>query len=362
MQHILIYVGTQFRHNEPLFSYTKRHIQNRLNTIHQVYFFDENDKALFLLLEALVSQPVTLLILTSKNSFSVVGKLLCTLTEDSQVINEGMLLPSKTEKQERNSYLLHYDQTYINTLLVEPLQALPELLIEAQIHYEVLHLFDEGDDVAILLDPIAESYDVALKSHLFVKGWTIVELSSSRYGELKSFIASAKSLLGDRIIAASNIITHVIASLEKAGKKVTCAESCTGGFLASLFTRESGASSVFEGSIVSYANEIKTSWLGVDEQTLIDYGAVSFETALAMSAGAKEVAKADFAIAISGIAGPTGAVEGKPVGTVFVSICSSAFHHAWELHLHGDRNYIQMQSAFHGIKELILSDKALFFS
>ena len=137
---------------------------------------------------------------------------------------------------------------------------------------------------------------------------------------------------------------EIIDTLKKKNQTITFAESCTGGRVASAFTAISGASAVFNGSVVSYANEIKSAWLEVKEQTLIEYGAVSKECVEEMLNGVIKMASADYAIAVSGIAGPTGGSPNKPVGTVFIGIQTEkkiiVEHHLFK----GDRESIQEQA------------------
>ena len=141
-----------------------------------------------------------------------------------------------------------------------------------------------------------------------------------------------------------NPIENIIKKLKKSNKTVTFAESCTGGRIAAAFTSVSGASSVFNGSVVSYANEIKSQWLGVKEKTLIQYGAVSKETVEEMLTGVLKMALADYAIAVSGIAGPTGGTEEKPVGTVYIGLKNSNNTIVQLHHFKGDRESIQKQA------------------
>ncbi|HEX6180910.1 MAG TPA: CinA family protein, partial [Chitinophagaceae bacterium] len=98
------------------------------------------------------------------------------------------------------------------------------------------------------------------------------------------------------------------------------AESCTGGYIAHLLTMDAGASSNFKGSVVSYDNEIKTNLLGVPKETLESVGAVSEETVTQMVRGALDVLKTDYVLATSGIMGPDGGSENKPVGTVWIAV------------------------------------------
>ncbi len=112
--------------------------------------------------------------------------------------------------------------------------------------------------------------------------------------------------------------------LRKKGKTLATAESCTGGMVAHLITSVPGASDYFKGSVVSYANEVKEKVLGVRPATLREHGAVSRETVEEMAAGVKKVINTDYAIAISGIAGPTGGTPEKPVGTVWIAVATPA--------------------------------------
>lgn len=103
---------------------------------------------------------------------------------------------------------------------------------------------------------------------------------------------------------------------------VTCAESCTGGLLAGALTSLSGSSQWFHQSFVTYSNQAKQERLGVMPDTLLKHGAVSRETVYEMARGAKAVAQADYALSISGIAGPGGGSAAKPVGTVWFGLAT----------------------------------------
>ena len=106
-------------------------------------------------------------------------------------------------------------------------------------------------------------------------------------------------------------------------KTITCAESCTGGLIASKITSISGSSSIFKGSVVTYCNEIKEQELNVKKQTMIKNGVVSIEVVNEMLDGVLKKFDANIAIAVSGIAGPTGGSDEKPVGTVVIGIKST---------------------------------------
>ncbi len=110
------------------------------------------------------------------------------------------------------------------------------------------------------------------------------------------------------------------ARLARLGRTLATAESCTGGLLGARVTAVSGSSAWYCGGIVAYSNAIKQSLLGVSDRLLAAHGAVSGETAAAMAAGARLALGADYGIGITGIAGPGGAVPGKPVGTVWLAV------------------------------------------
>jgi nicotinamide-nucleotide amidase len=110
--------------------------------------------------------------------------------------------------------------------------------------------------------------------------------------------------------------------LKSKGKKISTAESCTGGYIAHRITSIPGSSAYFEGSVIAYSYEIKENILGVEKEILEKYGAVSEQVVLAMANGVKHHFKTDYSIAASGIAGPDGGTPEKPVGTVWISIAT----------------------------------------
>jgi nicotinamide-nucleotide amidase len=131
------------------------------------------------------------------------------------------------------------------------------------------------------------------------------------------------------------------------------AESCTGGLASAALTEISGSSAVVQGGIVSYALSIKEKLLGVGHGTLLEHGAVSAECVREMARGAREALDCDIAVSISGIAGPTGAVPGKPIGTVWFGICAEGFSDEEVCPFIGDRQQVRAQSVKRAL-ELVL--------
>lgn len=114
-------------------------------------------------------------------------------------------------------------------------------------------------------------------------------------------------------------VKKIVETLKARGEVFCTAESCTGGQISKTVTDLAGVSAVFFGGVVSYANEIKERLLGVRHKTLEKYGAVSEQTAAEMATGAVRALGADFSVAVTGIAGPDGGSEKKPVGLVYIA-------------------------------------------
>jgi PncC family amidohydrolase len=129
--------------------------------------------------------------------------------------------------------------------------------------------------------------------------------------------------------------------LSSRGMTLSTAESCTGGVLSGVLTEIAGASGYFVGGIIAYHNVVKTTWLGVPEQVLTRYGAVSEQTALAMAKACRKRFQTDVAISITGIAGPGGGTEAKPVGLVFLAVDQEHRAHAVERRFSGTRAEIR---------------------
>ena len=142
------------------------------------------------------------------------------------------------------------------------------------------------------------------------------------------------------------MIEQVAKALLEKGWMLVTAESCTGGLIAKRCTDRSGSSQWFFGGFVTYANAAKMHWLGVAEETLRRHGAVSEQTVREMAAGALRQSAAQVAVAVSGIAGPTGGTPDKPVGTVWIGWATlSGVTEAQCYHFDGDRAAVREQAA-----------------
>lgn len=133
------------------------------------------------------------------------------------------------------------------------------------------------------------------------------------------------------------------------GKTLATAESCTGGMIGAYLTGIPGSSAVYKGGIISYTNEIKQKLLGVPEEILTQFGAVSAPVAEAMAFGAKKALNADIAVSVTGLAGPGGDDYGNPVGTVYIGYCDASCCLSRHYRFDGDREEVRKQAVTHAL-------------
>jgi nicotinamide-nucleotide amidase len=152
--------------------------------------------------------------------------------------------------------------------------------------------------------------------------------------------------------ASATIQQAVIGRLVKGGLTISAAESCTGGLFTKMLTDVPGSSAAVLGGIVSYDNSVKTSLLGVDENLIMRYGAVSFECAGAMVEGLRKKFISDFYISITGIAGPSGGTRAKPVGTVFIGLGKKNSVSLFRCRFNGTRENVRICSAMKALELL----------
>ncbi|HIY21882.1 MAG TPA: competence/damage-inducible protein A [Candidatus Flavonifractor merdigallinarum] len=156
-----------------------------------------------------------------------------------------------------------------------------------------------------------------------------------------------RALFGDKIYGAdlSSLEEAVLALLKEKGLTMGSAESCTGGLIAKRITDLPGSSAVFRGGVVSYATQVKHTVLGVPEELLEQYGAVSEPVARAMAEGARRVLGCDLAVSTTGVAGPDSDERGNPVGLVYVALATSEGTHVRKLHAGTGRERVRTAAA-----------------
>ena len=154
------------------------------------------------------------------------------------------------------------------------------------------------------------------------------------------------------------LVAALADALRARGWKIASAESCTGGLVAAVCTALAGSSDWFERGFVTYSNDAKTAMLGVPADLIAAHGAVSAEVARAMAQGALERAPVQLTVAVTGIAGPGGAVPGKPVGTVCLAWATVAGVHAERLQLTGDRAAVRAATVQAALQRLLRAASA----
>ena len=148
---------------------------------------------------------------------------------------------------------------------------------------------------------------------------------------------------------------EIVTSLKQSGMRICCAESCTGGMIAAAITDIAGSSAVFSRGFVTYSNQAKINMLGVKPETLNLYGAVSGQTVSEMASGAITASEdeADFAVAVSGIAGPDGGTVEKPVGLVYICVLRKGeVGQVTRYVFDGDRQSVRTQTVENALKTI----------
>jgi nicotinamide-nucleotide amidase len=182
-----------------------------------------------------------------------------------------------------------------------------------------------------------------IEVHFTARGRTEAEANAL----LDRISAQVEERLGNAVFSfAGETMEQVVGlKLSLGGYTLSVAESCTGGLLAQRITDVPGSSKYFIEGVVTYANEAKTRTLGVDPMLLLEHGAVSAPVAEAMAEGIRKRADTDFGLSITGIAGPDGGTEEKPVGTVFIALASDVKTEHRKLHLPGDRQLVRWRAS-----------------
>lgn len=233
-------------------------------------------------------------------------------------------------------------------------------------------LLTAGIGESMLADHIKE-WEFSLPSYIklaYLPNYGMVRLRLTATGtdrtllenEMQQQFNKVKELASEWLVTDEDLTVPQVISklLKEKGKRVGTAESCTGGYIAHLITKEPGASDKYNGSIVSYSNAVKHDILKVSSETIDTVGAVSEETVVQMAKTAIEVLKTDYAIATSGIMGPDGGTPTKPVGTVWIAVGSRQAISAQKFHFRFDRSRnieLASHTALNMLRKFILSEQ-----
>ncbi len=237
----------------------------------------------------------------------------------------------------------------------EAIGALKDVLQDIKANYSLSDIYHKTvmtfgiaeSALSKLIEPWEDSLPKDMHLAYLPNALTGVRLRLSIYGgireqeeaRIEAKMASLRPILGEYLYSDNDDTLQecIGRMLKQAGKTVSTAESCTGGTISALFTSIPGSSEYFLGSVTSYANSVKTGVLGVPEEIIEKYGAVSSECVAAMAEGVRRITGSDFSVATSGIAGPGGGSEVKPVGTVWIGVSSPKETKTYKLVFKGDR-------------------------
>ncbi len=153
-------------------------------------------------------------------------------------------------------------------------------------------------------------------------------------------------------LSEKELVTRIGSIFRESGMTLSSAESCTGGMVGMLLTSIPGSSEWFMGGVIAYSDSVKTDVLDISDSMIESEGAVSRETALAMATGIREITGSDFSISVTGVAGPGGGSLEKPVGTVWMAVCSSQSMSAEMKRFAGDRDVVRRQAADYLLENL----------
>ncbi len=359
MKNALIVLEYAMQYNHPFISYLKREIKQHVGELETVHFIKKGDDDIVMVLEEVVARHQNVFVVSAEN-FSFTGKIIATLCHDGLVLKEGMLIPFKAETFTKNSYLIKKGSTAINVLKVDVTAKLPQILIQSRRDTVSFYLFDVALQKKIERE--IEQLEMHFEKVMMIEGLYFYRAYGIHVSQTETLMHHLGTKFADGVLVGEDLSEIICNRLIEGGQTITAAESCTGGMLASEIVKNSGVSAIFAGSVVTYANEIKQKLVGVRESTLKQYGAVSSECVREMLNGVIQKFHADFSLAVSGVAGPTGGTRQKPVGTVYVGAKSRAKDiKIKKLSLKGDRTYIREQSILWAFKLLVESNREFFF-
>ncbi len=258
--------------------------------------------------------------------------------------------------KDRMVFLLPGPPHELKAMVVDQVMALiARQHVASPLIYRHLKIASEGESkVDHLVSPIYQSYNEVETTILASAGivdlffyWTPPDASDRSGPVLKELTRRVKEALGASVYTEGEQSLEAVtgALLREKGKTLATAESCTGGLLGKMLTDVSGSSDYYLGGMITYSNAAKSAWLGVDPQLIEQHGAVSPEVARAMAQRVREVARADFGLSTTGIAGPTGGSSEKPVGLVYIGIADQTGSEARRLQLPGDREIVRLRSS-----------------
>lgn len=364
MKHRILILGDEIRINKPMMSYICEVYEAHFGEIGEIVFASKSNKELLFIVENLIKDHDSLCIFATDEDYPLMAKILATISSDVLELKDDNTLATKNATDFcKGSFLINLNGAKVNLITANLGKNIGEILIKNELDIGYFNIFGmDKESIKILLEPLANPYKVQICLTEILHNLILIRAEADKFGSLNGFMQSVKNLLSSKMIDDKYVIKFISDKLSQKGLKISFAESCTAGLCASYLTMFAGSSNVFDGSLVTYSNNIKHEWLGVSNDILRDYGAVSYECVEGMLNGALQSSYADFVLAISGVAGPGGGSELKPVGTIYIGALHKDGSKIVErLSLSGNRGYIREQSVLSAFSLLLKLKPDIFF-
>ena len=360
MRHLLLIIGSELRLHQNYLNSIYKGYEEHFGELNECICFERVSKELPFLLETWTNEYDYITIFSGCALYATVAKLVATLNKDSLVLQNELLMPSKTLDFSQNSFLAQLSRCKLNLLKASVDEALPAFLSKPKINFAFFCLRDIDEQSAlILLDPLAKSYKINLLSTSLLENLVLIKATDTKFAQLNAFLQATKNLFRQKLLSGKNPIEFIAQRLMQRELKVSFAESCTAGLCAAELARFNGVSSIFEGSVVTYSNRLKHEWLGISE--LILQNEYSEKCVYFMLKGAFKTSGCDFALAISGVAGDADD-KGVRAGTIYIGAMyrDGAFLQE-TLRLRGERNFVRHQAVLAAFVLMSKLKPELFF-
>lgn len=347
MNHLLFILGEEILINEPFKDYIIRAYKEKFKDLKELKFASKIDKNLPFILEELLLKYDFITLFAQPSYHATIAKIISTLSDDVLVLKDEVLVPDKAQFI-KNSYLCEFElgqkPCKINVLSVSLNETLPVLLGEYNLNYAYFCLYSmDAESANLLLQTLSSTYRISLCVSELLSDLVLIKAQAFNQNELESFLQGVSKLFGSKFFLGGSPVQFIASRLLEKDLKISFAESCTGGLLASALTSIEGVSAIFEGSLVTYSKRLKHEWLGVSEAVLEGGGVYSERCIYFMLKGLFKTANPDFAVAISGVA--SGEDEGFRAGEIFIgAMYRDGTFLQEKLSLKGDREFIRRQA------------------
>lgn len=364
MNDLLLILGEDIKINTPFLNYIFISYVSNFGELGDVKFIDKNDKNIIEDIINLAKYYKFITIFSSDENYHFIAKILASLNDDLlEVKFESTLVPTLATSFDKDSFLVNLNDCEINLIKATPLNKIPKFLINKKNDDLKFYIYGfKFDDVKSVFKEFEVKFNTEISLTRYSKFVIFVKAINKKFSDLNGLKDEVKNTFINRIIFDENLVQFIVHKLKNANLKLSFAESCSCGLIASKIGEISGVSEVFDGSLVTYSNEIKHLWLEVENEVLSEFGAVSKECVSQMLKGVLKTSGSNFALAISGVAGPSGGSLEMPVGTVIIGASNQQKQIVEKFLIKGDRNYIRNESVNIAFSLLLEVGNEVFFN